>query len=783
MTTQKDMEEEEHKKQLVKVFALRQNEWTVTGTGAFTFSLKKEVLTFTIRNENGVIMDSSMKRGDAYEKQNDKIVQIQGINLSEEYALSFLNSDLCQSFCDSLDILGVKKVVDSNALEFTSDNMCLLKETVLSAMTKRDNSELFDKISMEEIVRGFPIVLKQIERLEEKERLTERDCNDERCGGTKEDLRRKIREIKDDLFVFCKALLYLHDDKISEALFTLPNLEVLFKVLSFDATIQQNGPIDFLIEFKKNVGKMKEVFVKSERMSLLIETAFALTFFRDVVVARFADEPVTMPLNTKLATLHRLIFDTSLKENVIKQFVELYDTANDKQKKGICISAKRFCSHLSLFAQPIRQEKARLLIEGGILELFKKGFLDKNKAYCLDGISLLFESGVQVGMRIIREQMLQEIAKSVVNSAGSYLLGGFQLLYNVGFMNEGIQIFENAVVSTLIPEVFNILVEPILKPNFDEKYLAQFAAFVVVVSKINNDTIKKYVINSQIIPKFVECVRIGNNASRSVVLREVRDLMFMWEEYANKFIQNGIVEVVKSQMDKMGGMAAPICQQIIEVFDTHTSAIPTQSFTQSSALPSEIVSGAEDLAQTNLSPNKRLLDDEETAKVMAMSSHLKRKPDDTPSTTTLPDIINVWFSDKGDGKTEDVSTHKISPVKVMEEDALPNLLDVITKTGNHDKVVKVPMTIVESTETKVTNNLSNVLLTSKHEEVHHTMEEEPRLETPETVLAVDTKDHEKKDAKPTSECLSADKKINTNCVKNKLVQSEKTTETTTTQKE
>ena len=96
----------------VKLFLFENEDWISIGIGHFTMkSPTSKSLEITIKSETKEMLHITLQENDSFERQNDKVVHIQGKLFSNEYALSFNTKELCTSFCYELNKIKAKQIV------------------------------------------------------------------------------------------------------------------------------------------------------------------------------------------------------------------------------------------------------------------------------------------------------------------------------------------------------------------------------------------------------------------------------------------------------------------------------------------------------------------------------------------------------------------------------------------------------------------------------------------------------------------------------------------------
>lgn len=104
------------KRQLVKVFTL-EGQWVPKEVGVLRFSVQNENVHIEITNDKNVkIINAQLSEEDVFYKQDERVVQVQGPHLDQEYAFSFIDKALCQSLCDTLKKVGVQQAPDEDKL-------------------------------------------------------------------------------------------------------------------------------------------------------------------------------------------------------------------------------------------------------------------------------------------------------------------------------------------------------------------------------------------------------------------------------------------------------------------------------------------------------------------------------------------------------------------------------------------------------------------------------------------------------------------------------------------
>ncbi|ELP87388.1 hypothetical protein EIN_096450 [Entamoeba invadens IP1] len=669
---------QQNKKQLVKVFLLKDNDWKDAGTGNIEFTANDTEITISIKNDIKNILAVVMIKGDAFEKQNERVVQIQGKAFQDEYALSFIDQKLCATLCAAFDKLGVRQIKDDETLDFCEENMQTLRDAALKAMSSRNLKELTTKICLSDVIEGVVETAKSL-------------------AVTK-------KEFVSRLFLFVKALLFIPDEALFDELYNLQMVKAMFVILSYDQQIPPNNFINFYDDFKTRMKQMVEIFGKTEKMAKLIKHAFALVYLRDVVIARFADETIVAAINSRLDKINTQIFDEAVSSKVIEGFVSKYEFSNTTTKRGICIATKRLCGYLGLFPPSAREERAKQLITAGITEVIKYGLNDENKGYCLDVVSILLESGSVVAVSVIEKGVLEEISKTAILSSGSFLYGAFQVLQQAMFVGENGVEYEKVMVSHVVPYVVNILIGPFqsqlknltdvshedlkgemksqehnegramsLEPKdavrSDEKseikmeersiikdeknegsvvestqskndekcelkkreeYVSHFCKFITRLAMLKDDAVKTYIKSSGVLLMLLKELECGNNQKRGNVLRSLRDIIVECGniEYNTTLVDAGFIEIIKKELDGLGGMTQPVALQVLDIYKDRMSLVPIfeEKKDDKMLLP----------PLPPITPIKRMADEKEVKKLMEMTSPLKKKVESVLGDNVIP---------------------------------------------------------------------------------------------------------------------------------------------------
>ncbi|EMD48355.1 hypothetical protein KM1_150300 [Entamoeba histolytica HM-3:IMSS] len=599
--------DQSNKRQLAKVFKLNNNEWEEHGTGVFKQFINGNCVHIEITSEGKSIIKVIMGEGDAFEKQNDRVVQIQGKSFENEYALSFIDKTLCSTLCNALLQVKARKVSDSDIekLECNETNIFQLRDLAYKAMSTRNPSELLSKINPKEIAQGLVQISKTINESTSKEFMT--------C-----------------VFIFVKALLFISDNQLMEELYKLSVLKSLFVILSYDPLFLSNNRPNFLEEFYSCINNMKEVIEQTETLTQLIEYSFALVYFRDVVIARFSDETVCAPITLRIDILNKKILIETINNKSIEKLLELYDSSLNQMKRGICITVKKMCYHLLLFTLPLREEYAKSMIDQGLIKIIKKGLLDDNKSFCLEALNSLFQCSTSIGLLLIKDEILQLIAKTILTSSTSFYYGAFQILIDILDVTDGNVTFEREMINTMIPSVIDILIQPlndtspIQLTNYNS-YISHISSLVYHLSCSTAISVKPYIIQCGIFNKILQKLPTLTHSSQASVLQSLRNIIRLNnQDYTTQLLDAGMIEIVKEMIPSMSGMTLPIACEIIDSFKNRMSILPLSS---SSSVPTpEVTNGVQDLAQLSLpSPLKRPVDIENTMKMMEIDSPSKRR--------------------------------------------------------------------------------------------------------------------------------------------------------------
>ncbi|EMD49390.1 hypothetical protein KM1_139290 [Entamoeba histolytica HM-3:IMSS] len=609
-------EDNQSKKQLVKVFRLKENDWVEIGIGIFNVEINDDSIlieVFSENNENKLSTEGERKeinkneyvpdkiicvrliKGDAFEKQNDKVIQIQGKAFSNEYALSFLDKNLCNELCHNLIEIGVRSITDG-PLSFTEENIKEIRDLAITSLASRNTSILFEKLTLQEIINGLIKFSKTI--------------ND----TTKKD-------IVESVFIFVKVLLLLPDEKISDEIYQLSTLKALFVILTYDPQIPQTNRIYFFDDFKTKLAGIKEIVERSFAVKNLVEYAFALTYFRDIVVARFSDESIGTPINIRLSNTQRKILEESIKDQIFQKLSKKYETNNDKEsRRGISITIKQYCSTLILYPLSTREERAKSIIETGILTTIFKGLNEEYKGYYLDSLTILFESGSNVAILLMENGLLEQIVRSGIYQQGSYLYGIFSFLQNSTIAYDGVIKYQTLLCEQFIPLIMNILMEPL---NTQEKYtkevlgkyLERFSSFLLNFIKLPTPNVLPYIIQTQIFEKLLKVLSETTDCAQANIICTLKDICKLNNnEITQILIGSGMLVIIKDIKNDLPKICSPAVDEILTMFN-HEPVI-TQ------VKKENIVSGLAHLAYEGI---KRPIDEKEVIVLMEECSPLKRE--------------------------------------------------------------------------------------------------------------------------------------------------------------
>lgn len=442
--------------------------------------------------------------------------------------------------------------------EFSFENITHLRDLACNAMKERDSSGLFGKISMSKIVEGLIKVSQKISAVNEN--------------------------VQTNTFFFTKALLFIPDDQIPERIYNMECLEALYKILMYDPEIPQQNRVDFISDFRQKLSSMKSGFDHSDDLTEMLRYAFALVYFRDVVIARFADETITNPLNMRLDGHYKKIFLQAISEQGVEKCTRTYDTAPPDIKRGLCLTIKGLCSHLRLFSFQAREDKVQLLIKSGLLTFVRKALQDDNRVYCIDIITYLFEAGISTTITLIRdEHIIQDMCRSMIGATPSFIIAAFGLLQNIIIAAQQNTNIEREFSAVIIPDMMELVTSTISAPKqgqppSNEVLMTYFAPFVSQLTTLKNVSVHEYLTKSGVFTLLINRMETTSPSGRLSIIRSLRDIANLSNPEVNAVLLNaGIIEHIKKMLPTLKGIASPIAEQILDKFSTRKTVTPTES--------------------------------------------------------------------------------------------------------------------------------------------------------------------------------------------------------------
>ena len=716
------------KKELVKLFILTENEWDDQGTGKFFMSRNDNTVTVTIKNDSGnEILNITLKNGDAFEKQNEKVVQIQGMNFQDEYALSFLDKNLCNNFCVQMTSVGVRQIVDGPIL-FNEENLGQIRDLVFKAWHMRNTQDLLTKVNLKDMTKSLNEMVKRYDEIDENS--------------------------KEVLFDIVKVMMMCCDEKIYEEFYNVVNLKNIFVVLSFDSKLIGKSQTNFLDDYNERVAQIKHVVERSSALKQTIEYAFSLTYLRDVVTARYSDESICVPINFRLINLQKKIHEDSMKEKTIQKCIRAFGDADRETQRGISITIKQLCFYASFFG--VRYEnRVSTMIDNGIIEMIKIGLKSEFKSYYLDALKILFESGSVVTNHLIKKNILRKVAKMCVNERSSCLFIAFDL-FKWLLQREDVTLdCKSCILDAFLPDILDILILPLFEENLcneDEikkmkeesknkmeelpsteikpqkekknkkifvkrerrsKYIERFFPFLQTLSLSNVSQIFEYFIEKKILIQIIvilknsidieDCAKVNSVGFLKELIRmKLKDINDDSKEIIDHLIENNIVDEIKSIKESLPLISHPVCDEIVNFIDDYTKLSDKSMM--------DIIASNESTMIETQSSGKILpikVDDLDNGKMLEESSTLPKskrietnnncsKCDECENINNINNSNNNNLNDNKDvNKTMEIETNKNEKNEnnnqnnelPMEEDQNnsnnidENEKDILTKTG------------------------------------------------------------------------------------------------------
>ena len=171
--------------------------------------------------------------------------------------------------------------------------------------------------------------------------------------------------------------------------------------------------------------------------------------------------------------------------------------------------------------------------------------------------------------------MLEKVSKSLIGEKHSYLYSAFLFLQNFTRINDGNMEYQNIMIKTFIPNVMNILLEPINNKEQYEidilgKYIERFSVFLITICSIPSHFTRPYLIQTGIINKLIKLLNETTVCAKVNILQSIKQILKdNIVDISGILIDNNFSHLLNELKPSLPGISIPVVNEIEVLMKQH----------------------------------------------------------------------------------------------------------------------------------------------------------------------------------------------------------------------